>query len=120
MRQKRDKVLEEGKNTSRATEILRTVVLVSFGLMLAGFIVVVVQNSSMPFPGPSTISLSKTLTLSKISPGILAMSAGLLLFAITPGLRVLLGFEHFIQNKDIINAVIAMIVLMELLISIFI
>jgi uncharacterized membrane protein len=100
--------------------ILQLAVLASVGLMVSGFLDTLVQKNATQFPGPSTISPAALSHLSNNPLGFAAMSAGLLLFLFTPSLRVLLGIESFVRKREIINVLVALIVLAELIISIFV
>jgi uncharacterized membrane protein len=46
------------------------------------------------------------------------MSAGILLFALLPSLRVLLGINQFIRHHEIVNVIAAIIVFAELAVGI--
>jgi len=98
--------------------ILRIVILTSFALMILGLLGSFVQQGSITLPGPSTTGLSGVGHVSKVPLGLLSMSMGLLLFVLIPSLRVLFGLEKFIRRREILNAIVALIVLVELTISI--
>ena len=100
--------------------VLRIVILASFGLMVPGFLDAMIQHGPVLLPGPSTTPLSDVWHISSAPAGLLAMSVGLLLFLVIPSLRVLLGLEDFVRRREIISVVAALIVLAELIISIFV
>ncbi|MFN2176320.1 MAG: hypothetical protein ACK2U3_10255, partial [Anaerolineales bacterium] len=49
-----------------------------------------------------------------VNVGLVMMSVGIILFALFPSLRVLSGINQFRHNHEIINLIIAVIVLIEL------
>ena len=85
-------------------------------LMLAGFCGEWMAHGNPALPGPPAVSWSDPALLAA-SPFLLCMSAGILLFALLPALRVLLALLDYLGRRDWRNALIALIVLVELALS---
>lgn len=98
--------------------VLCMMILTSFTLMLSGLLDALVQHSPSMLPGPSTLMLSSIRHIPNSQFGLLSMSIGLLLFLLIPSLRVLLGLEKFIRRREVVNIIVALIVLIELAVSI--
>lgn len=94
--------------------IMRIVALFAIGLMLFGLVDGLLHTESFSFPGPPTLSIDQITHTVCTKTSMAMMSAGIILFALLPSLRVLLGINQFIQNREIVNLIIAMIVLLEL------
>jgi uncharacterized membrane protein len=89
--------------------------------MISGFVGTMVP---MMFHG-SVISLTSSSVVpfyayahpTQIPAGLLAMSAGILFLVSLPAMRVLLALVTYVRQKGFINAAIALLVLLELLIG---
>jgi uncharacterized membrane protein len=94
--------------------ILCIVAFLAIGLMVFGLAAGLLQPVPYSFPGPSTLSISQIVRPVTSNVGLVMMSVGIILFALFPSLRVLSGINQFRHNHEIINLIIAVIVLIEL------
>lgn len=86
------------------------------GLMLAGFAGEWVTPGDPTLPGPPVVTWHSTGP-QNISPFLICMSAGILLFAVLPALRILLALRDYVRRQDWRNAIVALVVLLELFLS---
>lgn len=106
-----------GKEMDNSKMILRILALISIGLMLFGLTDSLLQTGSFSFPGPATMSIDQITHALSSNKDLVMMSSGIILFALIPSLRILLGINQFIHKHEIINLIVALIVLMELTVS---
>lgn len=99
---------------------LLIVIFVSLCIMVLGFFDALVQYGPVLLPGPSFSIQSGLLPISTAPISTSVMSLGILLFTFIPGLRVIFGLETFIRRGEIVNEMAALVVIAELVISIFI
>jgi uncharacterized membrane protein len=92
--------------------------LLGLGLMVFGFIYLVVQGGGLSMPGVAALSPRVFRTGAQISPSLLAMTAGIGVLALIPILRVLLALLIYLRNHQALNAGVALIVFIELIVSI--
>ncbi|MGQ9517461.1 MAG: DUF1634 domain-containing protein [Anaerolineae bacterium] len=97
----------------RLAQVISTV---GLGLMLAGFAGEWALHGNPTLPGPPAATWHTT-NPQNISPFLICMSAGILLFALLPALRVLLALLDYVRRRNWRNALVALIVLLELFIS---
>lgn len=86
-------------------------------LMAAGFATTFVAHPNLSLPGPAAVPVQAVVRLEVNDVGLWAMSAGILLLAIIPMLRVLLSLFMFLVARRLLDALIAGIILLELLLS---
>ncbi|MCB0200928.1 MAG: DUF1634 domain-containing protein [Anaerolineae bacterium] len=86
-------------------------------LMIAGMLGTVLSGAALSLPGGSVMSLHELLQLPMHPLALAAMSAGILMLALLPMLRVLLALGMYVRQRVLIDAIAALIVLIELLIS---
>jgi hypothetical protein len=91
--------------------------LVGLGLMVAGFIDMLVVGASLSVPGRSVLALPKLVHPGQVPVSLTAMSAGIVLLALLPALRVLLALGLYLRRHNTLNALVALIVFLELLLS---
>jgi uncharacterized membrane protein len=91
--------------------------LVGLGLMLAGFLDMLILGTSSSIPGVSVLPLPRFTHPSQVPTGLAAMSAGIVLLALLPSLRVLLAMWLYLRRHSLLNTLVALIVFVELLIS---
>jgi uncharacterized membrane protein len=92
--------------------------LLGLGLMVFGFIYLVVQGHPLSIPGVAALSPQVIRTGAQISPSLLAMTAGIGVLALIPILRVLLALLIYLRNHQLLNVVVALVVFIELIVSI--
>jgi uncharacterized membrane protein len=90
---------------------------IGLGLMVSGFVYLIVSGASLSIPGPSAL-LPVALKSGVYLPVALAvMSLGIVLLALLPIVRVLLAMWLYGRRRDVLNALAACVVLIELVIS---
>lgn len=94
--------------------ILRIVALFAIGLMLFGLVYGLLSTVPYSFPGPPTLSVDQITHTASSKTDLVMMSTGIIFFALFPSVRVLLGINKFIHNHEVVNLMIAIIVLLEL------
>jgi uncharacterized membrane protein len=94
-----------------------SVSVVGLGLMLAGLVDMLIVGASFPLAGGSVLPLLKLLNPSQVPTSLVAMSTGIVLLALLPAIRVLLALWLYLRRHSILNTLVALIVLMELLLS---
>jgi uncharacterized membrane protein len=107
-----------GDLEERMQKVSLWVSLAGVGLMVAGFGDMLVNRASSSIPGGSVLPLPMFTHLSQVPASLVAMSAGIALLALLPALRVLLALWLYLRHRDVLNALAALIVLLELLLSI--
>ncbi len=86
-------------------------------LMGVGFMGTFVFGTLPALPGEAALSPHRLVTFAHTSWGLWAMSAGILLLALLPALRVLLAIILFFYKKDYLDVGTGLIVLLELVVS---
>ena len=102
---------------AREQKISLVTSLVGLGLMIFGFADLVMHGASLSVPGVSALSPLAITAGAQISPSLLAMSAGIVVLALLPILRVLLALSLYLRERQVLNVVVAAIVFVELLVS---
>jgi uncharacterized membrane protein len=102
----------------RMQKVSLGVSLAGVGLMVAGFVDMLINKASSSIPGGSVLPLPMFIHLSQVPVSLVAMSAGIALLALLPALRVLLALWLYLRHRDVLNALAALIVFLELLLSI--
>ena len=109
---------EPKKGSLNAQTVSRVVSLAGLGLMVAGLLIKVARIASVSVPGGSTLSFSGLVELTHEPISLDAMSIGILFLALLPAIRVLLASWEFIRRRETLNTLAALIVFLELLVSI--
>ena len=86
-------------------------------LMVAGLLGTVMSGAALALPGGSVTALHDLLRLPIHPRALAAMSGGILMLALLPVLRVLLALGIYARQRVLIDALAALVVLIELLIS---
>ncbi len=86
--------------------------------MLAGFASMIFGGMTLSPPGASALTLPKLTTFTNRPFSSVSMSAGIILLAILPGIRVGLAFLEYLRQRKLLDSLVALIVLVELLVSI--
>ncbi|MGE0826190.1 MAG: DUF1634 domain-containing protein [Candidatus Binatia bacterium] len=90
---------------------------IALGLMVVGFLDLVVSGTSVTIPGGSVLSLPALAHPGQAPISLVAMSAGIILLALLPSVRVVLALRLYLRRRDVLNALVALVVLLELLLS---
>ncbi len=90
---------------------------IGLGLMVAGFLYTFFSGASLSIPGASTLQPAVFKTNTPIPAALALMSGGIVLLALLPIARVLLAAWLYGRRRDILNASVALVVFIELLIS---
>jgi uncharacterized membrane protein len=102
----------------RMQKVSLGVSLAGVGLMVAGFVDMLINKASSSIPGGSVLPLPMFIHLSRVPVSLVAMSAGIVLLAMLPALRVLLALWLYLRHREMLNFLAALIVFLELLLSI--
>lgn len=92
--------------------------LIALGLMLFGFVVMLIHGTSLSIPGVVALSLPMVKSGTRIPLGLAMMSAGIVILSLLPILRILLALSLYLRNRQVFNVVVALVVFVELLVSI--
>jgi uncharacterized membrane protein len=92
--------------------------LLGLGLMVFGFMDVLVHGVSLSIPGVAALSPLMIESAPRIPLGLATMSAGIVVLALLPILRVLLALSLYLRNRQVLNVVVALLVFIELLVSV--
>lgn len=98
-------------------KVSRVVSLTGLGLMLAGLLGYFSNSTNFSIPGEPVIPMQNFLQAGGDPLSLLLMSAGILLFALLPLLRVLLALWTYGSKKAWLNMLASLIVFLELLLS---
>ena len=90
--------------------------LISLGLMGFGLADVLLHGASLSLPGMAALS-PLMLKTGQIPLGLAAMSAGIVLLSLLPIVRVLLALSLYVQSRQLLNLLVALLVFIELLVS---
>jgi uncharacterized membrane protein len=93
--------------------------LIALGLMICGFASSVAHNG-FTLPGSPVLPFSALGRLSLSSPGMQCMSIGIILLATLPAVRVMIALWRYFRSGDMLDAIVALVILMELILSIWI
>jgi uncharacterized membrane protein len=107
-----------GDLEERMQKVSLWVSLAGVSLMVAGFGDMLVNKASSSIPGGSVLPLPMFVHLSQVPVSLVAMSAGIVLLAILPTIRVLLALWLYLRHREKLNSLAALIVFLELLLSI--
>ena len=86
-------------------------------LMAGGFIAAMLAGNALAMPGKSVLPISSLLDFAQEPLALAAMSTGILLLALLPLVRVFLATTLYVRQRVPLDAMAALIVMMELLIS---
>jgi uncharacterized membrane protein len=113
-------VLEESRGNLEAKmqRLSLATSLIALGLMLSGFVVVIIHGTSLSIPGVVALSPPMIKAEMKIPLGLGLMSAGIVLLSLLPILRILLALSLYFRNRQVLNVMVALIVFIELLVSV--
>jgi hypothetical protein len=112
------KTIEASDNDSLARRVAQILSLSGFGLMAFGFVTMLARQGTISMPGGAALPFPGVLRLAGEPISLAAMSLGILILAIVPATEVMVAEWRFIHRREILNILAALIVLMELLLSI--
>lgn len=114
-----DKDRDRKVNTTRVDHTLSLIAVASaFGVMILGYLYLVLAAGASGSPGPAVPLLSTAALGGRLSVGLLLINAGIVILGLLPLARVLLAAEGFLRHRQLLNMLFAIAVLTELLISI--
>jgi uncharacterized membrane protein len=90
---------------------------IGLGLMAFGFADMLIHGASLSIPGTTALSLPAIESGAGIPLSLLAMSAGIVVLALLPVVRVLQALSLYARKGQLLNAVVALLVLIELVVS---
>ena len=102
---------------ARMQRISAVTSLLGLGLMVFGFAVLLVQGASLSVPGVTALSPLLIRSGTRIPLSLATMSAGIVVLALLPILRVLLALALYLSERQIWNVLAALAVFIELLLS---
>jgi uncharacterized membrane protein len=102
---------------ARMQKISLVTSLIGLGLMAFGFADFFVHSAYLSIPGVTALSVPLIKSGAQISLSLLAMSAGIVILALLPILRVLLALALYLRNRQVLNVLVALLVFIELLLS---
>ena len=110
--------MREPKNDleTKMRTISLVISLTSLGLMGFGLADVLFHGTSLSLPGMAALS-PLMLKTGQIPLGLAAMSAGIVLLSLLPIVRVLLALSQYMQSRQMLNVLVALLVFIELLVS---
>lgn len=103
---------------TRMRKISLVTSLVGLGLMAFGFVDVLIHGTSLSIPGITALSPLMLESGGRIPLGLATMSAGIVVLAWLPILRVLLALSLYLRNRQLLNVAVALLVFIELLVSV--
>lgn len=86
-------------------------------LMALGFVDTLAQGGMSSLPDVAAVPPWRLFHPADVPVGLWTMSAGILLLALIPILRVLLAVVVFARRRDLLDVAVAIVVLLELLLS---
>lgn len=92
--------------------------LLGLGLMVFGVADFSIHGASLSIPGVPALSPLLIKPGTHISLSLLTMSAGIVVLALLPMLRVLLALSIYLRNRQVLNVAVALLVFLELLVSV--
>lgn len=98
-------------------KVSRIVSVIALGLMVVGFVDLLVSGTSVTIPGGSVLSLPTLAHPGQAPISLVAMSTGIILLALLPSVRVLLALRLYLRQRDVVDTLVALVVLLELLLS---
>lgn len=103
---------------SRMQKISLMTSLLGLGLMILGFVDLLVHRTSLSIPGMIALSPQMIISGPRIPLSLLTMSAGIIVLALLPILRVLLALSLFVRTRQVLNVMVALLVFVELVASV--
>lgn len=111
-------VTEEAVDMEAATRKVSVIVSVlALSLMIVGFADAVLGGMALTVPGSSVLPISRLVHVGQVPLSLAAMSAGVLLLALLPTVRVLLAAVLYIAQRGTLNVAASLAVLVELILS---
>jgi uncharacterized membrane protein len=108
----------QGDLDAKMQKISLVTSLLGLGLMVFGFADLVMHGASLSMPGVTALSPLLIKSGTRMSLSLLTMSAGIVVLALLPIVRVLLALFLYLRNRQMLNVVVALLVFIELLVSV--
>lgn len=102
---------------AKMQKVSLVVSLMAVGLMIGGSVAMLLGGTDLSLPGGSVLAFSALVHSSRAPASQVAMSAGILLLALLPLVRVLLALAFYTRWRRTLNAFVAILVFLELLVS---
>ena len=126
MRQGRPRTGRSQPSVREAAERLETrmqkaslaVSILGLGLMSFGLINMLIGGDAYSLPCAGVLPLSILIKFPPASIGLMSASAGVILLGLLPAIRVILALWLYLRLRALLSMLIAVIVLLELLLSI--
>jgi uncharacterized membrane protein len=110
----------QGENSDTLETVMQRVSLivslVALGFMVGGLVVTLSQG--VPLTAATTaLPVSEFRRITRVPLGLATMSAGIIMLAVLPSMRVVVALWLYIRRHQALEALVALIVLLELLLS---
>lgn len=102
---------------ARMQKISLVISLLGLGLMVFGFVDLLIHGISLSIPGIPALLPLMIKSGTRIPLSLLTMSAGIVVLSLLPFLRVLLALSVYVRRRQVLNVAVAFLVFMELLVS---
>jgi hypothetical protein len=96
--------------------VSRFVSVLGLGAMLVGFAATLLSGTTLHVPGSPAVSLGAILT-ARAPASQMLMSGGIVLLALLPTVRVVLALWLYMRRGQMLNRLVAFVVLLELVFS---
>jgi hypothetical protein len=103
---------------NRMRKVSLVISLLGLGLMSFGLMDMLVGGNAFSLPGAYALPLGSLIHFPPGPTGLLFASSGVILLGLLPAIRVILALWLYLRLKDVFSMLIAVIVLLELLLSI--
>jgi len=103
---------------TRMRKVSLVVSLLGLGLMSFGLIDMLIGGDAYALPGADVLPLGSLINFPSGPMGLMLASSGVILLGLLPAIRVIMALWLYLRLKDLFSMLIAMIVLLELLLSI--
>jgi hypothetical protein len=104
----------------RMQKVSLVISIISMGLMCAGLVDILIGGTPYSLPGAAVLPFGDLVHLHGGSIGTLAVSIGVILLGLIPGIRVTLALMLYVRIRDAFSTLVTIAVFLELLASIYI
>ena len=103
---------------TRMRMVSLVVAVFGLGLMSSGLVDMLIGGDAYSLPGAGVLPLGILINFPPASIGLMSASAGVILLGLLPAIRVILALWLYLRLRALLSMLIAVIVLLELLLSI--